>query len=344
MATSHDWHIAEEAIAAFQSETGLNASLGLPMKGAPQDDYLADLDGHRFRGEVKRWVSHQIAALPYQWTNAPDRLLIADYLNANAARTLQRRGIQFIDTAGNAFIDQPQLKVFIRGNRRTTATAAAQESHPVERAFQRKGLVVIYHLLTQPELTGASIRTIAQRTGVSHGTVENVFKALEVGGHLATFAKGNRKTTKITEPRKLMERWVVGYGEKLASKLAIGEFYSEATDWWGDDSVARLDAAWGGEIAGSYYSGHLKPQVATLYLPRKNLPQLMQAHRLRKPPAGVEPNLRIMERFWIDESPESGMVHPLLAYADLLHSGDARNAEIAGRLDERYLTDAFRTA
>ncbi|MCG7602112.1 hypothetical protein MHM84_20445 [Halomonas sp. McH1-25] len=333
--------MAEAAIAAFQAETGLSASLSPAMEGVPQHEFLAELSGHRFHGEVKRWVSHNVAALSYQWANAPDRLLIADYLNVNAARTLQSRGIQFIDIAGNAFIDQPQLKVLIRGNRRTTTMAAEERSHPVERAFQRKGLVVIYHLLTLPELAGAPIRTLAQCTGVSHGTVENVLKALVEGGLAATLRKANRRITKITEPRKLMERWVVGYGEKLASKLIIGEFYSEATDWWGEDSVTRLDAAWGGEIAGSYYSGHLKPQVATLYLSREKLPQLMQAHRLRKPPTGIEPNLRIMERFWLDERPESSMVHPLLAYAELLRSGDARNADIARRLDERYLADAF---
>ncbi|WP_168380955.1 type IV toxin-antitoxin system AbiEi family antitoxin [Modicisalibacter radicis] len=330
--------IAEAAIAAFQRETGLSASLSSVPNGAQEEDINVELGGHHFPSEIKRWAAHLIPALSYHLAGNPGRLLIADYLNASAAKKLQAQGIQFIDTAGNAFIDRPDFKILIRGNGRSASFERGEEPHAGQRAFQRQGLIVVYHLLIVPDLVNASVRAIAERTGVSHGTVANVLKALETGGLVATRHSGERR---VIEPRKLMERWVLGYCEKLAPKLLIGEFYGETTDWWGEHGMDRFAAAWGGEIAGAFFSGHLTPQMATLFLPREHLPQLMQQYRLRKPPAGVEANIRLMERFWRTDDQEPSMVHPLLAYADLIRSGDSRNAEIARILDERYLADHF---
>lgn len=338
MTTSLEWEIAEAATAAFQRETGLSASLSSVPNGPQEEGLNVELGGQHFPGEVKRWAAHLIPALSYHLAGNPGRLLIADYLNASAAKKLQAQGIQFIDTAGNAFIDRPDFKILIRGNNRPAIFAREEESHAAQRAFQRQGLIVVYHLLVVPDLMNASVRAIAERTGVSHGTVANVLQALEAGGLVATMGRSRRK---IIEPRKLMERWVVGYCEKLAPKILIGEFHGETTDWWGERDIDRFAAAWGGEIAGAFFSGHLTPQVATLFLPRENLPQLMQQYRLRKPPAGVEANVRIMERFWRADDEELAMAHPLLAYADLIRSGDPRNAEIARILDERYLADHF---
>lgn len=293
---------------------------------------------HRFTGEIKRWAAHQIPRLVQGSAIAPDRLLIADYLNVNAAKRLREEGIQFIDTAGNAYIDRPGLKILIRGNSRPAALSRDEDGQPIERAFQRKGLIVVYHLLTTPQLVAAPLRTIAMESGVSHGTANNVIKALEAGSFVANGRGGQRL---ILDKRKLMERWVAGYGETLAPKLLIGAFYSESIDWWGKADVEQFSAAWSGETAGAFYTDYLTPQVATIFLPRTNLAALMQRHRLRKPPPEIAINLRVMERFWGAEEERAAMVHPLLAYADLIYSGDARNAQVARILDERYLTEYF---
>ena len=44
-------------------------------------------------------------------------LLVTRYINNEAAERLHGGEIQFLDTAGNAFINQPPLYVFVKGNK-----------------------------------------------------------------------------------------------------------------------------------------------------------------------------------------------------------------------------------
>lgn len=334
---SWEWEIVEAAIDALARETDLRASID----DAHEDshDLTVEIGKYQFLGEAKRWAAHRIPDIVQFPADGPNRLLIADYVNANAAKRLRDKGIQFIDTAGNAYIDRPGLKILIRGNSRPDKLVFNEAGQPGVRAFQRKGLILIYHLLTRPELVNTSLRTIASESGVSHGTADNVIKALETGGFVAKGRNGRRR---LLEKHKLMERWVAGYGETLAPKLTIGTFYSEDTRWWGTD-IQEFSAAWGGEIAAAQYTGYLSPQIATLFLPRANFPTLMQRYRLRKAATSADANLRIMERFWDEDEHENGFVHPLLAYAELLYSADTRNAETARILYDRYLADDFGT-
>lgn len=335
---SWEWEIVEAAVNALKLETDLSASTSAAHEGTY--DLIVEIEKHRFLGEVKRWAAHRIPDLVQFSAAAPDRLLIVDYLNANAAKRLSKKGVQFIDTAGNAYIDRPDLKIMIRGNPRPATLIFDGAGQPGERAFQRKGLILVYHLLTRPELVAASLRTIASESGVSHGTADNVIKALEAGGFVAEGRGGRRH---LIEKHRLMERWVAGFGETLAPKLTIGTFYSEDTHWWGTPEVMEFSAAWGGEIAAAFYTHYLSPQVATLFLPRGGFSNLMQRYRLRKPPPAIVANVRFIERFWGEEGDENGFVHPLLAYAELLYSADARNTETARMLYDRYLADDFGT-
>ncbi|WP_282235820.1 type IV toxin-antitoxin system AbiEi family antitoxin [Salinicola endophyticus] len=356
-----EWDIEDEiareivaaALAACERETALPVTPSAIMHidtpththvaQADTADLIVEIGGHRFRGEVKRWAAHRLRELVHASASDPERLLIVDYLNANAAQRLAAQGIQFIDTAGNAHLDRPGLKILIRGQPRPAALTRDGLNAPGDKAFQRKGLILIYHLLTRPELVTASLRTLAAESGVSHGTADNVIKALDSGGFIAQGRGGRRR---LTDPRRLRDRWVTGYAETLAPKLELGAFYREATDWWGSAEVTDLSAAWGGEVAAARYTGYLQPELATLFVPRANLPALMQRYRLTQPPAGRPANLRLRERFWGDdaETDTTGLVHPLLAYADLLASQDARNADTARVLHDRYLVDTHQPA
>ena len=44
-------------------------------------------------------------------------LLIADYVTPPMAETLKERGVAFLDAAGNGYIDQPPLFVWVKGER-----------------------------------------------------------------------------------------------------------------------------------------------------------------------------------------------------------------------------------
>ena len=70
-------------------------------------------------------------------------LLITKYVNPEIAEELKQDEIEFIDAAGNAFVNQPPLYIFIKGNRLPETLRGA---HP-KRAFKTTGLKIIYVFL-----------------------------------------------------------------------------------------------------------------------------------------------------------------------------------------------------
>ena len=63
-------------------------------------------------------------------------LLVAKYINGQMAEQLKQDGIEFIDTAGNAFINQPPLYIFVKGNKPPDIVKRPL----VKRAFRPAGL------------------------------------------------------------------------------------------------------------------------------------------------------------------------------------------------------------
>jgi hypothetical protein len=72
-------------------------------------------------------------------------------------------------------------------------------------------------------------------------------------------------------------------------------------------------------------TNYLRPGKATFYGDKVN-PKLLIDKRLRPDPNG---NVEILKRFWKFEETTPGMVPPILVYADLLATGDARCLEAA---------------
>jgi hypothetical protein len=64
-------------------------------------------------------------------------LLVADYVTPPMAEELRARKIPFVDAAGNAFLDQPPLFVWVKGEKPRLVAGAGR---PAGRAFQASGL------------------------------------------------------------------------------------------------------------------------------------------------------------------------------------------------------------
>jgi hypothetical protein len=75
-------------------------------------------------------------------------LLITGFVPLEAATRLHKGGIQFIDTVGNAFVNQPPLFIFVKGNKPEKEKTAV----PAGRLFKGVGLKITYLLLCRPEL------------------------------------------------------------------------------------------------------------------------------------------------------------------------------------------------
>ena len=116
----------------------------------------------------------------------------------------------------------------------------------------------------------------------------------------------------------------------------IGRFTADNLGWWQQADLQEFAAYWGGEVAAAMLTEYLKPQVVTIYA-YQPMGRLLAKNKLRRHPNG---DIEILKAFWNFEhnGPHRNLVHPLLIYADLLATGDARNIETARIIYEQELT------
>jgi hypothetical protein len=259
-------------------------------------------------------------------------LLITRYVPPEAATRLYQRGIQFIDTVGNAFINRPPLFIFVKGNK------LGKEVTPLHagRLFKGVGLKIAYLLLCRPELADRPYRELAKMTDVALGTVNGTMSELIQKGFILDMGE---KGKKLLDRKTLFERWVMAYPDYLKPKLLLGRFRGDG-DWWKEAQLDPTLAQWGGEVAATKLTGYLKPGTFILYADKDRLTDLVIAYRLKKDPHG---NVEILERFWPtgNNFGEGDTVHPILIYADLAAIGEERTMETAKMIYEQHLDRHF---
>jgi len=263
----------------------------------------------------------------------PHQLLLATgYVAPEAAARLRDGGIQFIDTVGNAFVNQPPLLIFVKGNRPEKEEIAI----PAARLFKGVGLKIAYLLLCRPELVGRPYRDLAEMADIALGTVNGTMTELVQKGFVLDMGK---KGKKLLNRKTLFERWIAAYPDYLKPKLLLGRFRGDG-DWWKDIQLDPALAQWGGEVAAAKMTGYLKPGTVTLYADKNRLADLVIANRLKKDPQG---KVEILARFWPPEHVfgEGDTVHPILIYADLAAIGEQRTMETARMIYEQHLDRYF---
>lgn len=342
--------IVQRAAEAINAETG--QQLRIVRGGDRTIDAVVELNGIEYNAEIRKWVQQaNFGALVYQVQNLPGRpLLIADYVNRKLAQRLKDAGVQFIDTAGNAYIRQEHFYLNIRGNDPlATLTVKQQRKPPVTvplgrneairpnqrkgtgRAFTPTGLKVVYELILQPELVSKTYRQIAAKADVAIGTVGWVLNDLKAQGIVVD--RGKEKV--FTDGKALIDAWVEAYPLRLRTKQLIGLFVAEDQDWWKDFTIEKHEAQWGGEVAAARLTKYLRPAIATIYT-RGDIGRLIQDARLAKARREEDANVELLKPFWLDDGP-GDTVHPLLVYADLIATGDTRNLETARMIYDEYL-------
>lgn len=260
-------------------------------------------------------------------------ILIAKYVNAQIAGQLKQAGMEFIDTAGNAFINKPPIYIFVKGNRPPEAVRQT----PIKRAFKPAGLKIIYAFLCNPAFVNKTYREIAAITDVALGTVNWIMKELKDLGFLLNMGK---RGNKLIQKQNLLQRWVTTYPEQLRLKLLLGRYRGEY-DWWQKRRLDPLVAQWGGDIAAARLTHYLRAEIITIYTTKQHLNHLLIENRLRKDPAG---DVEILERFWkpAEVWQYEDLVHPILVYADLLATGNQRNIETARIIYEQHIIRLIR--
>ena len=343
----YEQEVLNQAVEALQVETGLRLIIKEreARKGDTQIDAVAYLPDAKkqFAIEVKKWVAQaNLGALIHQLENLPMKaLLAADYVNPVMARKFKEKNIQFIDTAGNAFINAPPIYIYVTNNK---PTDTKQVKEKAQRAFNATGLKVIYAFLCDPALVNATYREIADTADTALGTVGWVINDLKDNGFLI---ERGAKGRKLTNHKKLLERWVEQYPNKLRNKLHIGNYIAEHPWWWKDVDINGCGGYWGGEVAAEKYTNHyLKPKIATVYIEPENIGQLIKRGRLRKAEAWHHDDaglVKLYKPFWQNlKNTNTEIVPPLLAYAELVATDDPRNLDAAKIIYEKYLDKLVR--
>jgi hypothetical protein len=324
--------LIEEALAAVQ-RLGVNARIEQwkpEVNGGNADAWIVlQLQGKkvRYRAEVKRGLRPATlgAVIQHLQRLGQKALLIADYVTPQLADTLRNQGVAFIDTAGNAYIEQPPTLVWVKGERPITTANLG----PTGRVFQVSGLQVIFTLLCNPEQVDRPYRETAKLAGVAHGTVGWVMAELPDLGFVADVGKKRR----LIQPERLLQQWVEAYARTLRPKLLLGRYKTETLDWWKTVDPNKYDLKMGGEGAAARLTRHLRPGTLTFF-GRKAEPRFLLDKHLKTDPTG---EVEILRRFWQFENPEPALAPTLLVYADLLAIGDARCLETAKLLYDQIL-------
>lgn len=289
----------------------------------------------KFLIEAKRWLTP--GTLGYVVTRLRDfgkhAMLVTDYVTPPVAEKLKELDIAFVDAAGNAYLRHPQMLVWVTGRKPAVTT---RPKFRAGRAFQPTGLKLIFALLCKPEVVNAGFREIAEFAGVAHGTVGWVLGDLRDMGYV--LETGNRRTRirRLHNLPKLLTQWADVYARTLYPQLLLGRYQATDAGWWKKLDAAKYKVLLGAEPAAAIATRYLQPGVVTLYA--EALPtRLMLDYRLRKAEHG---NIELRRRFWPFkfEWQHPNLAPPVLIYADLLATGDARCIETARLLYDRYLT------
>ena len=263
-------------------------------------------------------------------------LFITEYVNPNMADRLKELDIHFLDIAGNAYINEPNFYIFIKGNKAVEITG----KEVVTRAFYPAGLNLILALLCNPDLIKLPYRDIQKTTQVALGTIGWVIRDLKQEGYLIDLGKEGKK---LIDKERLLKKWVENYNERYRPKLILGRYEAKNHDWWKKVLIANYGARWGGEVAGAMITDYLKPEVITLYMrdKRTHLVKFLVDNNIKEKYNG---NIEILNAFWPQELniTNTETVHPIIAYADLLAIGDARNLETANILYENEIARLIR--
>jgi hypothetical protein len=344
-------HLAEEdnlirtALRKFEEQTGFVGKLVDQTHQANEyrlrrPDAWVEIQGgpapRTFVAEAKKTIGRVWALedvkLQLKGYDAPG-LLVTRYLTPELARHCKNLGLQFMDTAGNAYINEPGMFIQITGQR--------PEVDPWEKAatfkgFTPTGLKILYAITCNPDLLNAPLREIAKAATVGLGTLADILADLRKQGFAVMDEEMKRRLFNV---QQLRQTWIDSYPNRLRVKLQGQRFTATDPEWWKDARPREQGAYWGSEVAAAKLTGYLIPQTCTLYA-HEDPKALILRYRLRPDPAGA---IEILKAFWDPAlpqgpTPHEDVVHPLLVEADLKAIDDPRTNETARMIHDKFLT------
>lgn len=293
------------------SEFGIQSRLpgGLPVEGWA--------DAHLMRGRSEQQytvfvrASFTLADAAWIGEERGPALVLSNFVSPRTADALRRAGVQYLDTAGNAWIKFGDVLIDVRGRPRPKGVAPAPATGNL---FSTARAQVIFALLAWPELWQAPLRELARTADVSVGQAHNARQLLSEAGY--------REGSRPAGQPDLLELWAAAYPTGLGAKLTRATYSGNIEHV---RPAAEHDALY---ISGESAVQELRPATLTLYTPRED-PLLPVANRWRSDgPANIE----VRRAFWRapdDTRPGVQLAPWPLVYADLAASDDPRVRQAA---------------
>jgi len=338
-------NLIRAALRKFEEQTGFVCNAVDQPAGVNEqrprhpDAWIEIQDGttpRTFAAEAKKTIGRTWALedvkLQLKTYNAPG-LLVTRYVTPDLARQCKTLGLQFMDTAGNAYINEPGMFIQITGQR---PEVDPWEEAATFKGFTPTGLKILYAFTCKPELLNAPFREIAKAADVGLGTVAEIVADLRKQGFMVATEERKRRLFNI---QQLQQTWVETFPIRLRRKLQGKRFTAPDPEWWKDARPREQGAYWGSEVAAAKLTGYLIPQTCTLYT-HEDPKALILRYRLRPDPTGT---VEVLKAFWDPAlpqgpAPHEDVVHPMLVEADLKAIDDPRTNETARLIHDKFLT------
>lgn len=249
-------------------------------------------------------------------------IIIADRLFPKIKTALRELKIAYLESNGNCYIENENHLLFIKGRK----TQKVKEE--INRAFTKAGLKLVFQFLSDPKTVNAPYRQLAADSGVATGNITYVKNGLTELGFLI---KINNQQERIRNIKELFNHFVDKYDKILKPTLHVQNYrFLDEQDFnkWEQIEIGTDKTKWGGEAAGKLYTKYLKPQILTLYT-NEDTKDLIKRLRLVPDSKG---NVKVYKTFWNNNLTVQPVTNPILTYADLVSTGNARCIETADRI------------
>lgn len=260
-------------------------------------------------------------------------LVVCPVIYPKIAQKLVDMNINYIDSLGNVYINDQTIYILSTGKKSKSSEATTKS-----RLFGESGLKLLFALLQDQEAIDFSYRELAGLVNISPASITILFKELLRSGYLF---EDHHDQKRLLRKRELLQRWISGYHEILRPKLLIGTYETIKKDLvrnFNKQPISEWNGSWGGEPAAAIYTNYLVPEVLTMYVTNDEKGWMKKMGLI--PTEGTY-DIAVLQYFWDKDHPlfrvEQDTVPPLLAYAELMATGDSRNIETAQKIYDEYL-------
>jgi len=250
-------------------------------------------------------------------------LVAANYITPKAKAKLKTEKINYIDGFGNAYLNLLNLKLYVEKGDAKPFTNNSNE------IFTTAGAKLLFELLQNPQSINNTYRELAEKCSIALGSVSKIMKALINEGFAI---KINSKNIQLTKRQELLERWIPLINEKVLPSYQLDTFQfgkTNQSNWQNTNEAIQ----WAGEPGAALLTNYLNPEKFSLFTTLTKT-EIIKVAGLLPNQSG---NITIYKPFWKSDHNTKKTVPPLLIYAQLIHSGNARNIETAKLIYNEFL-------